>query len=92
MEDAIQRGPQRDLFHPDDMVTHKEDAANNFARGYCGVGRKLLDAVMNRIREKVEACSGLQVREDTESLNNVWRIVITADILVWRVLYVVMYS
>lgn len=61
LEDEIRRGPQRDLFNPDDMVTYKEDAANNFARGYFSVGRKLLDAVMNRIREKVEACPSLQV-------------------------------
>ena len=31
--DEIRTGPYRQLFHPDGLITGKEDAANNFARG-----------------------------------------------------------
>ena len=33
--DEIQHGTYRQLFHPEQLITGKEDAANNYAR-YCG--------------------------------------------------------
>lgn len=30
--DEIRNGPYRKLFHPEQMITGKEDAANNYAR------------------------------------------------------------
>jgi tubulin alpha len=32
--DEIRSGPYRQLFHPEQLITGKEDAANNFARGH----------------------------------------------------------
>lgn len=61
--DEIRHGTHRDLFHPSSLVTHKEDAANNFARGRYTVGKAMIGRVMENIRKQVEACSGLQVRE-----------------------------
>ncbi|XP_071525347.1 tubulin alpha-1 chain-like isoform X2 [Panulirus ornatus] len=58
--DEIRRGMHRELFHHDDLITHKEDAANNFARGRYSIGQDVLCSVMDRIRKQVEACSGLQ--------------------------------
>ncbi|XP_042214379.1 tubulin alpha chain-like isoform X2 [Homarus americanus] len=58
--DEIRRGTHQDLFHPADLITHKEDAANNFARGRHSVGREVVHAVTERIRKQVEGCSGLQ--------------------------------
>lgn len=59
--DEVRHGVYRDLFRPDDLVTHTEDAANNFARGRYSVGQEVVRKVLNRIRKQAEACSGLQV-------------------------------
>uniref|UniRef100_A0A7M6DNA9 Tubulin alpha chain n=2 Tax=Clytia hemisphaerica TaxID=252671 RepID=A0A7M6DNA9_9CNID len=58
--DEIRAGPYRGLFHPDQMVTGKEDAANNYARGHYTIGREVIDPVLDRIRKLVDQCSGLQ--------------------------------
>lgn len=43
LSDEIRNGPYRKLFHPEQMITGKEDAANNYARGHYTVGKyKLL--------------------------------------------------
>lgn len=49
------------MFHPDQLITGKEDAANNYARGHYTVGREIADVVLDRIRRLVENCIGLQV-------------------------------
>ena len=33
------------------MITGKEDAANNFARGHYTVGKEILEQVMDTVRE-----------------------------------------
>ena len=42
------------------MITGKEDAANNYARGHYTVGKEHVDNVMDRIRRLSDHCSGLQ--------------------------------
>lgn len=32
--DEVRSGPYRQLFHPEQLISGKEDAANNFARGH----------------------------------------------------------
>jgi tubulin alpha len=32
--DEVKTGTYRQLFHPEQLISHKEDAANNFARGH----------------------------------------------------------
>ncbi|KAI6035086.1 Tubulin/FtsZ, GTPase domain-containing protein [Pisolithus orientalis] len=58
--DEVKTGPYRSLFHPETMITGKEDAANNYARGHYTVGKELIDPVMDRIRRLADNCSGLQ--------------------------------
>ena len=58
--DDVRNGPFRDLFHPETLVTGKEDAANNYARGHYTVGKELIDQTMDRVRKLADACSGLQ--------------------------------
>jgi len=41
------------------MISGKEDAANNFARGHYTVGRELVDIVLDRIRKLADNCTGL---------------------------------
>ncbi|KAG8234059.1 hypothetical protein J437_LFUL013555 [Ladona fulva] len=58
--DEIRTGAYRQLYHPDQLIGWKEDAANNYARGRYTVGKELIDSVMDVIRKLTEQCSGLQ--------------------------------
>merc|ERR1711915_566075 len=58
--DEVRTGVYRQLFHPEQMVTGKEDAANNYARGHYTIGKEIADLVMDRIRKIADACTGLQ--------------------------------
>ncbi|KAG6378746.1 Tubulin/FtsZ [Boletus reticuloceps] len=58
--DEVKTGPYRSLFHPETMITGKEDAANNYARGHYTVGKELIDPVMDKLRRLADNCSGLQ--------------------------------
>jgi len=56
----VRAGPYGKLFHPEQMITGKEDAANNYARGHYTVGKDMVEACLDRIRKLAEQCSGLQ--------------------------------
>lgn len=43
----------RQLFHPEQLISGKEDAANNYARGHYTVGKEIIDTVLDRIRKMV---------------------------------------
>ncbi|EDV19676.1 uncharacterized protein TRIADDRAFT_61873 [Trichoplax adhaerens] len=58
--DEIRTGPYKQLFHPDQMLTGKEDAANNYARGHYTIGGEIIDVFMDRIRKVCDQCSALQ--------------------------------
>ena len=58
--DEVRTGPYSKLFHPDQLITGKEDAANNYARGHYTVGKEIIDPVIDRIRKASEQCTGLQ--------------------------------
>ncbi|XP_017727922.1 PREDICTED: tubulin alpha chain-like 3 [Rhinopithecus bieti] len=58
--DGIRTGQHRSLFHPEQLVSGKEDAANNYARGCYSVGSKVIDLVLERTRKLAEQCGGLQ--------------------------------
>lgn len=60
MIDEVRSGDYKDLFHPDQMINSKEDAANNFARGFMTIGREILPPVMNTIRKMAEQSNSLQ--------------------------------
>ena len=42
------------------MITGKEDAANNYARGHYTIGKELIDVTCDKIRRVADQCSGLQ--------------------------------
>ena len=58
--DEVRTGAYRELFHPEQLITGKEDAANNYARGHYTVGKELVDVTLDRIRKLADQCSGLQ--------------------------------
>nr|KAF6498418.1 tubulin alpha 8 [Rousettus aegyptiacus] len=49
--DEVRAGTYRQLFHPEQLITGKEDAANNYARGHYTVGKESIDLVLDRIRK-----------------------------------------
>jgi len=56
----VRHGAYGKLYHPDQLISGKEDAANNYARGHYTVGKELLDTTLNRIRKIVDQCESLQ--------------------------------
>jgi len=58
--DEVRTGQYRQLFHPEQLITGKEDAANNYARGHYTVGKELVDITLDRIRRLTDQCHGLQ--------------------------------
>ncbi|PWA15988.1 hypothetical protein CCH79_00017757, partial [Gambusia affinis] len=56
----VRTGTYRQLFHPEQLITGKEDAANNYARGHYTIGKEIIDPVLDRIRKLADQCTGLQ--------------------------------
>ena len=61
--DEVRTGTYRQLFHPEQLITGKEDAANNYARGHYTIGKEIVDLVLDRIRKLADQCTGLQVND-----------------------------
>uniref|UniRef100_A0A665TSM1 Tubulin alpha-1B chain-like n=1 Tax=Echeneis naucrates TaxID=173247 RepID=A0A665TSM1_ECHNA len=49
--DEVRTGTYRQLFHPEQLINGKEDAANNYARGHYTIGKEIIDLVLDRIRK-----------------------------------------
>ena len=49
----MRTGTYRQLFHPEQLITGKEDAANNYARGHYTIGKEIIDLVLDRTRKLV---------------------------------------
>merc|ERR1712167_2484 len=58
--DEVRTGTYRQLFHPEQLISGKEDAANNFARGHYTIGKEIVDLCLDRIRKLADQCTGLQ--------------------------------
>jgi tubulin alpha len=58
--DEVRTGDYRSLFHPEQLISGKEDAANNYARGHYTVGKEIVDLCLDRVRKLTDACTGLQ--------------------------------
>lgn len=68
--DEVRTGTYRQLFHPEQLITGKEDAANNYARGHYTIGKEIIDLVLDRIRKLVGAQGGAD-GERGQSLHSV---------------------
>ena len=60
--DEVRTGTYRQLFHPEQLISGKEDAANNFARGHYTIGKEIVDLVLDRIRKLADNCTGFFCR------------------------------
>lgn len=58
--DEIRTGSYRQLFHPEQLITGKEDAANNYARGHYTVGKEMVDQTLDKLRKLAENCTSMQ--------------------------------
>ena len=58
--DEIRTGTYRQLYHPEQLISGKEDAANNYARGHYTIGKEIVDLVLDRVRKLADNCTGLQ--------------------------------
>mmetsp|Transcript_35035 Transcript_35035/g.49751 ORF Transcript_35035/g.49751 Transcript_35035/m.49751 type:complete len:453 (-) Transcript_35035:71-1429(-) len=58
--DEVRSGPYKALYHPEQIISGKEDAANNYARGHYTIGKEIVDLVLDRIRKLADNCTGLQ--------------------------------
>merc|ERR1712073_234572 len=58
--DETRVGTYRQLYHPEQLINGKEDAANNYARGHYTIGKESVDLVLDRIRKLADQCTGLQ--------------------------------
>ena len=56
--DEVRTGTYRQLFHPEQLISGKEDAANNFARGHYTIGKEIVDLVLDRIRKLADNRTG----------------------------------
>ncbi|XP_033113227.1 tubulin alpha-2 chain-like [Anneissia japonica] len=58
--DETRSGSYGSLFSPRQLITNKEDAANNFARGRYSIGKHVIDDVMDQVRKLADQCNNLQ--------------------------------
>jgi tubulin alpha len=55
--DEVRTRTYRQLFHPEQLISGKEDAANNFVRGHYTIGKEIIDLCLNRIRKLADNCT-----------------------------------
>jgi len=58
--DDVKNSQYSKIFHPEFLLSGKEDAANNFARGHYTVGKEMIDKVNDRLRKLVDNCDNVQ--------------------------------
>jgi len=58
--DRIRTGKQGKIFHPENMISGKEDAANIYCRGKYTLGKDVIDMTLDRIRKMANNCDSLQ--------------------------------
>ncbi|GMH09439.1 hypothetical protein Nepgr_011280 [Nepenthes gracilis] len=58
--DEVRTGPYSQLFHPEQLISGKEDAANNFARGHYTAGKEIVELCLDRVRKLADNCTGLR--------------------------------
>ncbi|XP_053273388.1 tubulin, alpha 8 like 2, partial [Pleuronectes platessa] len=58
--DEVRTGTLRKLYHPEQLISGKECAANNYARGRYTTGQAVIEQVLDRTRKLADQCTGLQ--------------------------------
>ena len=81
--DEVRTGTYRQLFHPEQLISGKEDAANNFARGHYTIGKEIVDLVLDRIRKLADNCTGLL---EILSRKVVFVFLEVYEVFIWRII------
>uniref|UniRef100_G3TKG4 Tubulin alpha chain n=1 Tax=Loxodonta africana TaxID=9785 RepID=G3TKG4_LOXAF len=58
--DEVPTGTYCQLFHPEQLITDKEDVVNNHAQGHYTIGKEIVDLTLDRIPKLANECTGLQ--------------------------------
>lgn len=58
--ESIKNSKFSKLYRPSSLICGKEDAANNYARGFYTTGKEIIDEVCEEIRRIATNCEGLQ--------------------------------
>ncbi|KAH9314844.1 hypothetical protein KI387_023471, partial [Taxus chinensis] len=58
--DEVRTGNYRQLFHLEQLINGKEDAANKFARGHYTISKEIVDIYLDRIRKLADNYTSLQ--------------------------------
>jgi tubulin alpha len=48
------------FFHPEQLITGKEDAANNYACGHYTLFKEIIDLVLKKVHKPADLCTGFQ--------------------------------
>ena len=66
--DNVRGSQYGSLFRPDNFIQGEKSANNNFSVGYYGIGKEILQSVLDIIRKEAESCDCLQAFQFTHSL------------------------
>ena len=55
--DEVRTGTYRQLFHPEQLITGREDAVNNYAGGHYNIDKEIVDLVFNQIWRLADQCT-----------------------------------
>ncbi|CAF3226910.1 unnamed protein product, partial [Rotaria sp. Silwood2] len=58
--DQAHTGTYRQLFHPKQLITRKEDAANKYGREHYTIDKEIIDLILDCIRRLADQYTGLQ--------------------------------
>eukprot|EP01083_Nonionella_stella_P270072 914190_1 len=58
--DDVKNSKYSKIFHPEFLLSVKEDAANNFARGHYTVVKEIIDKFNDRLRKLFDNCDNVQ--------------------------------
>ncbi|KAG0625809.1 hypothetical protein M758_2G082000 [Ceratodon purpureus] len=67
--DEVRTGTYRQLFHPEQLISGKEDAANNFTLGHYTIGKEIVDLALDRIRNLMFSCVRCSVKFATNGFH-----------------------
>ncbi|RYR80085.1 hypothetical protein Ahy_A01g004864 [Arachis hypogaea] len=60
VSDEVRAGTYRQLFHPEQLISDKEDAANNFAKGHYTVSKEIVDLCLDHVCKLANNYTSLQ--------------------------------
>ncbi|XP_022747932.1 tubulin alpha-3 chain-like [Durio zibethinus] len=58
--DEVGGGTYRQILHLEQLISGKEDAANNFASGHYTVGQAIVDLCLDQVRKLADNCTGFK--------------------------------